>query len=187
MASSNPLNTINVGGVVQKLSDYEAAQNQAKAKDKKNDALGKDAFLKLLVTQMKYQDPLDPQDNSEYLSQLAQFSALEQMTNVSKGLENVSKIVDNINSSVLIGQLSGMIGQPVQWNSVVMGDDKKPLKNSDGTVKTQSYEGKIIGVSITDGQPSVIAEVNGQTHQVQVSEIVRIGRLQAEQPKPSTP
>ena len=64
MASSNPLNTINVGGVVQKLSDYEAAQNQAKAKDKKNDALGKDAFLQLLVTQMKYQDPLDPQDNS---------------------------------------------------------------------------------------------------------------------------
>ena len=101
------------------------------------------------------------------------------MTNVSKGLENVSKIVDNINSSVLIGQLSSMIGQPVQWNSVVMGDDKKQLKNSDGTVKTQSYEGKIIGVSITDGQPSVIADVNGKTHQVQVSEIVRVGRLKA--------
>ena len=171
MASSNPLNTINVGGVVQKLSDYEAAQNQAKAKDKKNDALGKDAFLQLLVTQMKYQDPLDPQDNSEYLSQLAQFSALEQMTNVSKGLENVSKIVDNINSSVLVGQLSSMIGQPVQWQTEV--------KDSDGKVKTQSYEGKIIGVSITDGQPSVIADVNGKTHQVQVSEIVRVGRLKA--------
>ena len=85
MASSNPLNTINVGGVVQKLSEYEAAQNQANAANKRNDALGKDAFLQLLVTQMKYQDPLDPQDNSEYLSQLAQFSALEQMTNVSKG------------------------------------------------------------------------------------------------------
>ena len=181
MASTNPLNTITVGGVTKKLSEYEAAQNQAKtAEQRKNDALGKDAFLKLLVTQMRYQDPLDPQDNSEYLSQLAQFSALEQMTNVSKGLENVSKIVDNINSSVLIGQLSGMIGQPVQWNSVVMGEDKKPLKNSDGTVKTQSYEGKIIGVSITDGQPSVIAEVNGKIHQVQVSEIVRVGRLTPE-------
>ena len=78
MASSNPLNTITTGGVRQKLSDYEAAQNQAKAKGKKNDTLGKDAFLKLLVTQMRYQDPLDPQDNSQYLSQLAQFSALEQ-------------------------------------------------------------------------------------------------------------
>lgn len=174
MASTNPLNTINVGGVVQKLSEYEAAQNQAKAKDKKNDALGKDAFLQLLVTQMKYQDPLDPQDNSEYLSQLAQFSALEQMTNVSKGLENVSKIVDNINSSVLIGQLSGMIGQPVQWISEVKGEDGKLTK--------QNYEGKIIGVSITDGQPSVIADVNGKSRQVQVSNIVRVGRLTAEKP-----
>ena len=176
MASSNPLNTINVGGVTQKLSDYETAQNQAKAKDKKNDALGKDAFLQLLVTQMKYQDPLDPQDNSEYLSQLAQFSALEQMTNVSKGLADVSKIVDNINSSVLIGQLSSMIGQPVQWIA--------EEKGKDGTVTKQSYEGKIIGVSITDGQPSVIADVGGKTHQVDVSKIVRVGRLTAEQPKP---
>ena len=176
MASTNPLTTINVGGIVQKLSDYETAQNQAKAKDKKNDALGKDAFLQLLVTQMKYQDPLDPQDNSEYLSQLAQFSALEQMTNVSKGLADVSKIVDNINSSVLIGQLSSMIGQPVQW----IAEEKA----ADGTVTKQSYEGKIIGVSITDGQPSVIADVNGKTHQVDVSKIVRVGRLTAEQPKP---
>ena len=176
---ANPLNTITANGVTQALSDYQATKNQEKAANKKNDALGKDAFLQLLVTQMKYQDPLDPQDNSEYLSQLAQFSALEQMTNVSKGLENVSKIVDNINSSVLIGQLSSMIGQPVQWNTVVKGEDGKPMKDANGKVKTQSYEGKIIGVSITDGQPSVIADVNGKTHQVQVSEIVRVGRLKA--------
>ena len=52
MASTNPLNTINVGGVIQKVSDYEAAQNQAKAAKKDNSALGKDAFLQLLVTQM---------------------------------------------------------------------------------------------------------------------------------------
>lgn len=171
---ANPLNTINVGGVVQKLSDYEAAQNQAKAKDKKNDALGKDAFLQLLVTQMKYQDPLDPQDNSEYLSQLAQFSALEQMTNVSKGLSEVSKIVDNINSSVLIGQLSSMIGQPVQWITETKGED--------GQLSKQSFEGKVIGVSITDGTPSIIADVGGKTHQVQISKVVRIGRLTAGTP-----
>ena len=45
--------------------------------------LGRDAFLKLLVTQMQYQDPLNPMDNSQMLSQMAQFSALEQMQNVS--------------------------------------------------------------------------------------------------------
>ncbi len=46
--------------------------------------MDKDAFINLLVTQMKYQDPLEPMDNSEMLAQLAQFSALEQMMNVAQ-------------------------------------------------------------------------------------------------------
>ena len=174
---ANPLNTITSNGVTQALSDYQATKNQEKAANKKNDALGKDAFLQLLVTQMKYQDPLDPQDNSEYLSQLAQFSALEQMTNVAKGLSDVQKVVDNINSSVLIGQLSGMIGQKAQWITQVKGEDGKMTK--------QSFEGKIIGVSITDGEPTVLADVNGKTHRVKVSELVRIGDISAQKPKPN--
>ncbi len=49
--------------------------------------LDKDAFLQLLVTQMKYQDPLEPTSNTEYISQLATFSELEEMQNVSKTME----------------------------------------------------------------------------------------------------
>ncbi|MCI5639975.1 MAG: flagellar hook capping protein, partial [Lachnospiraceae bacterium] len=44
--------------------------------------MGKEEFLQLLVAQMKYQDPLEPTDNTEYVSQLAQFSELEQMQNL---------------------------------------------------------------------------------------------------------
>lgn len=55
-------------------------QNTEKAK---NGELGKDAFLQLLVTQMRYQDPLNPSSNTEYISQLATFSQLEQMQNIS--------------------------------------------------------------------------------------------------------
>lgn len=62
-----------------------------------NSTLDKEAFLQLLVTQMKYQDPLEPTSNTEYISQLAQFSALEEM-------QNVSRTMDMQRASGLVGQ-----------------------------------------------------------------------------------
>src|ERR1051326_6370178 len=50
-----------------------------------NQALGQDAFLKLLVTQLTNQDPLDPQDQSQFLAQLAQFSTVEGVNNMQTG------------------------------------------------------------------------------------------------------
>ena len=52
--------------------------------DNKQSTLDKDAFLQLLVTQMKYQDPLEPSSSTEYMSQLAQFTSLEEMENLNK-------------------------------------------------------------------------------------------------------
>lgn len=79
--------------------------------------LGKDAFLQLLVTQMKYQDPLDPVDNSEMLAQLAQFSALEQMNNVAKASQNqlansmLGKYVMYTYTSSSTGETFSLIGK----------------------------------------------------------------------------
>ena len=55
---------------------------QLNSTEKKSSSLDKDAFLQLLVTQMKYQDPLNPSSNTEYMSQLAQFTSLEEMENL---------------------------------------------------------------------------------------------------------
>ncbi|MBO5484168.1 MAG: hypothetical protein J5979_03030 [Lachnospiraceae bacterium] len=57
---------------------------------KTGSSLDKEDFLMLLVTQMKYQDPLDPADNTEYVAQLAQFSELEQMQNLNQTTTNTS-------------------------------------------------------------------------------------------------
>jgi len=170
MADSSILNTITVDGVTYDAAKYAAAQ--AAEKTVSNDALGKDAFLQLLVTQMQYQDPLDPQDNSEYVAQLAQFSALEQMTNVSEGLKDVSKLVGNIDTSVLVGQLSSMIGQSLQWNTTISSTDSE----GNVTQTTVKHEGKVVGVSISDGSPTIIAEEkDGSKSQVSIGNITRIG------------
>jgi flagellar basal-body rod modification protein FlgD len=51
------------------------------------ESLGKEAFLKLLITQLQYQDPLNPADSTQFTAQLAQFSSLEQLSNVNANLE----------------------------------------------------------------------------------------------------
>ena len=54
-------------------------------------ALGKDAFLQLLVTQLRHQDPTQPKADGEFIAQLAQFSSLEQLTQIQKTLDAMSK------------------------------------------------------------------------------------------------
>ena len=170
---ANSLNTITVDGVIYDYNEYMASLN-AKTNNR-NDALGKDAFLQLLVTQMQYQDPLDPQDNSEYLSQLAQFSALEQMSNVSSSLEKVNTLIENIDTSVLVGQLSGMIGKEVQWTMTSSTTDE----NGNVNYVTSTLVGDVTGVSISDGAPSLVAKVKGDdgteyVYKVAVGDIISI-------------
>ena len=179
MADSTSLNTVTSNGVTYKASDYAAAQ--ATKKSGRNDALDKNAFLRLLVTQMQYQDPLDPRDNAEYVAQLAQFSSLEQMTNVYTAVNQLGSMISNINSTTLIGQLSNMVGKEIQWVHETVKTDAsgKAIVDAKGKPVTEkhSYTGIVSGVSITDGVPTVIADVKGKVAQVKVSDIVRIGKI----------
>ena len=52
--------------------------------------LGQDAFLKLLVTQLGHQNPLKPQEDGQFIAQLAQFSSLEQLTQIQQTLSQVA-------------------------------------------------------------------------------------------------
>ncbi|MEJ6950219.1 flagellar hook assembly protein FlgD [Natronospora cellulosivora (SeqCode)] len=69
-----------------------------------NDTLGKDAFLQLLVTQMRYQDPLSPMDNQEFIAQMAQFSSLEQMQNMNSNMEEFLRVETLSQGAALVGK-----------------------------------------------------------------------------------
>lgn len=68
------------------------------------DGLGRDEFLKLLTVQMSHQDPLSPMDNKDMIAQLAQFSAVEQMTQVNSTLENMTSFYAEQNSYAMLGR-----------------------------------------------------------------------------------
>ena len=164
---ANALNTITVDGVTYNAAAYEA--NQTK-ETKANDELGKNDFLQLLVTQLQNQDPLNPQDNSSYIAERAQFSSLEQMTNVAKSLEDLGKVVGNIDTSVLVGQLSGMIGVNIDWVETINEADEEgnPISHK------ESMTGVVTGVTIVDGVPSIVVEKDGVQYQVDISNVAHV-------------
>ncbi len=76
------------------------------------ETLGKDDFLRLLVAQLKAQDPLNPQDATEFTAQLAQFSSLEQMTNINSTLEELVAAQQAMGNASLISLIGKQVDVP---------------------------------------------------------------------------
>ncbi len=79
----------------------------------KETAMGKDDFLMLMVAQLENQDPMNPQDSTEFTAQLAQFSSLEQLTNINTSLEGLATMSSEMERMSALG----LIGQDVVANS----------------------------------------------------------------------
>lgn len=94
--------------VENQVNSYNKTLVSADGKKTSNE-LGKDEFLKLLITQLQNQDPTDPMENTEFISQMAQFSSLEQMTNMSSSF---TKMANYITASEAVSTL----GKTVELN-----------------------------------------------------------------------
>jgi flagellar basal-body rod modification protein FlgD len=94
--------------------------------------LGKDDFLKLLVTQLQHQDPMNPVDDKDFMGQMAQFTSVEQLTNMATS-------IDRMSTASQTAQSVSLLGKTVTW------------KKDDGT----AGEGVASSVSFTDGVISI--------------------------------
>ena len=118
-----------------------------------NQSLGKDAFLQLLVTQLKNQNPLSPQDNGAFVAQLAQFSSLEGINTLNDSVNNISS---NFSSSQAL-QASSLVGR-----SIIIQTDKAMVdtsKSMTGSVAVTSAVGNV-SVKITDKDGNVVRTVD---------------------------
>ncbi len=68
-----------------------------------NSTIGKDQFLQLFITEARNQNPLEPMDNTEFLTQVAQFTSVEQLSNMASSFEDVLKLTEFNNATGLIG------------------------------------------------------------------------------------
>lgn len=115
--------------------------------------MGKKQFLKLLITQMQNQNPLDPMDSKNFSEQLAQFSQVEQLNNMSDGFDKSNEINKNLSDSINQTLTTSLVGKKVKCktNKVVMNQDGEGritfeldgfAKNAN--IKIKNSEGEVV-------------------------------------------
>jgi flagellar basal-body rod modification protein FlgD len=90
-----------LAGLTRRVEAYNRGLGQARPAQA---ALGKDDFLKLLITQLSHQDPTQPLEDREFVAQMAQFSTLEQMTNMTGELSKVLSLLARSQAVNLLGK-----------------------------------------------------------------------------------
>jgi flagellar basal-body rod modification protein FlgD len=100
--------------------------------------LGKEAFLKILVTQLQNQDPTQPQKDGEFVAQMAQLSVLEQLSNLNNSL---SAYLDSSNN---LSQYSYVLGNKVTWTNPETNEQES------GTVTGINYKNNQVYYKIGD-------------------------------------
>lgn len=115
--------------------------------------MGKEDFLKLLTTQLRYQDPLSPQDPKDFVAQLSQFSSLEQLINLNTTMGNLGTSMTNLQGAQQMTQGLSLLGKTVkaqgnifQVSSGAAGDMSYVLGSAASSVKASIYDssGKLV-------------------------------------------
>ncbi len=181
--STNPVNS-------QKTIEQIIEETTGTKASKRNTGeLGKDEFLNLLVTQLRYQDPLNPQDDTQFIAQMAQFSALEQMQNLntsysaSRAFNMIGKVISaNVSggskgTNIITGEVSsvklqsGKVYVVVNDNDVLVEDvfEVTDDVNKFNTSKLSDYSG-LIGFAcqgfVFDSDSGAVVGVNGIVREV---------------------
>lgn len=140
------MSTINTNTSQSVLDQYQLKQKASTTGDA---ALGKDSFLQLLVAQMENQNPLDPQDNTQFVAQLAQFSSLESMNNLNSTVES---FMGSYQSSQAL-QASSLVGRSVivqtgkalvDTSKSMTGNVMMPADGTNLTVKIYDEKGNLV-------------------------------------------
>lgn len=124
------------------------------------DALGKDAFLKILVTQLKNQDPMEPLKDTEFIGQMAQFTSLEQLTNLNQSMTQLVDLqVNGFQGNQKLTDHADLLGTTVQWEQEINGE-------------VQSGEGIVKALALKNGE--LMAELQDYDMSIPIANIHRI-------------
>ncbi len=134
----------------------ELASKKTAPAEKTSSTLGKDEFMQLLVTQLRYQDPLSPQDNQQMAAQMAQFSSLESLQNVQKSIEALGTTFTEMAGkqsdaadAVSSGSATSMLGKTARFQ---VDEIACPATGSQTTVSVHAAAGSAAVIKNADGE-----------------------------------
>ncbi|WP_016994573.1 flagellar hook assembly protein FlgD [Lysinibacillus boronitolerans] len=140
--------------------DLYYSNYQKPMKQTGNSELGKDAFLQLLITQLQHQDPTNPMDDREFISQMAQFSSLEQMQNMTKAMESL--LASQQQTQMM--SYTTFIGKEVKWHEITEEKDEKgnPVINEGtGVIESLKFvDGSVVFI-LADGKEIAPGNISG--------------------------
>ncbi|XJZ28502.1 flagellar hook assembly protein FlgD [Bacillota bacterium Lsc_1132] len=126
-------------------STYLLRNTQNQTKNGGTSSLGKDDFLKILMTQLQHQDPLNPLQDKDFIAQMATFSTLEQITNLGASMDKFVKL----NEQNQLLQASSLIGKTV----TILNDQQK---EQSALVKSVSFkDGSVLYQLDDEGKTTV--------------------------------
>lgn len=150
-----------MSSITQALNQANNEFNSALSKQKGSN-MDKDSFMLLLVTQFKYQDPLNPMEDKEFIAQLAQFSSLEQLMNLNTSMEGLTDATNNqqmINATSYIGKNVSVSGNAIGKNT-----DEKTKEVTISKFRYAPNDNVVAGSQIivrdADNNPVYVAELN---------------------------
>ncbi|QHW30064.1 flagellar hook capping protein [Paenibacillus rhizovicinus] len=136
--------------------NYSASNVQTATNKPADTSMGKDDFLKILVTQLQNQDPMQPMEDKDFIAQMAQFTSVEQLTNMA---DQLAALRQNL------GMASTMIGKTVQWYDY---SDTGEMQQQSGIVDAITIRDKVQYAQVGSQEISLddivsIADQGGET------------------------
>ena len=143
-------------------------------RDPTQNSLGKDAFLKLLTVQMSHQDPLAPMDNRDMIAQLAQFSSVEQMTEVNKNLESMKTFYSSQTGYSMLGKSVEVMDEA---GNRFLGPVEMVMENDTGVALAVRTDNGLITVRPED---VMIVHSNGDLMASEAAAVSQVREAQSE-------
>jgi flagellar basal-body rod modification protein FlgD len=173
-----------MAAAIQNVLNTATSTATTSASESNKNVLGKDAFMKMMVAQLKNQDPLNPMDGTAFLSQLAQFSSLEQMQNLNDTMTSLPSVMSNFSNAQmvsLIGTEATASGNVIHASGATAKINYQlPSDIQNGVIKIFNDEGSLVDTvavgSQKAGLQNMIWNCSGKTAGTYTYEMTATGK-----------